>query len=130
MEKKFRIQIPSDCPQIDLCEIFLPKGKDNFDTGWMVTKLVPNAFINKQIIVSVAMNKPSIQISATMDSTKKPLRIAILLGKMKPIDRKIYETFNFKHNEKAELVVHWNDWEIKKAEWNGVKLKIFKTTQI
>jgi len=129
MEKKFRIQIPSSCPQINLCEVFLSEGKDIFESGWMVTKLIPNAFMNRQIIVSSAINKPNIQISATMDSTKKPFRIAVLLGKIEPIDRKIYQVFSFKHNEEAELVIYWNDWEIQKAEWNGVRLKTFKTTR-
>ncbi|MBL7150857.1 hypothetical protein ISS86_02920 [Candidatus Microgenomates bacterium] len=129
MAKGFRIQIPSSSPEIDLCEVYLAKGKDNFDSGWLVTKLIPNAFINRQIIISAAINKPNIQISATMDSTKKPFRIAILLGKIEPIDRKIYQVFNFKYNEEGELAVYWNNWEIQKAEWNGVRLKTFKTTK-
>lgn len=127
MAKGFRIQIPSSCPEIDLCEIYLPKGKDCFDTGWMVTKLIPNAFTKNKVIASAAVNPPNIQITATMDPTKAPLRIAVLLGKTEPMDRKIFEVAHFKPKEKAELVVYWRDWKIQKAEWNGIELRNFKT---
>lgn len=126
MAKEFRIQIPSSCPEIDLCEVLLPKGKDQFDTGWMVTRLISNAFADNKIIVSAAVNPPNIQINATMDSTKTPLRVAVLLGKTEPLDRKIFEVTHFKSKEKVELVVYWSDWKIQKAEWNGIELIHFK----
>ena len=52
MIKNSRTQIPSSCPEIKLCEICLPKGANIFDSGWMVTKFIPNAFQNKKVIVS------------------------------------------------------------------------------
>lgn len=123
MNKPFRIEIKSNSPEVSLCEVFLSNGSSNFETGWMNTEFIPNILNSGKIVASAAINIPNIQVTATLDPTKQKPRVAVLLGKIDPMDRKIVEIEDISNsNDKSSLAVFWKDWKITEVRWNDNKL--------
>lgn len=132
--KPFRIQIRSSSPEINFAEVFLPKGDGNYDTGWYVIKLNPEAFIGEKVVMS-GVPKSDFQITAAIDFRKSQRRIVFAIGKTEPTSHlvvKLPKTID--SSGKNEIVVYWKNWKFEKAEWNNELLEeitdsvIFTTT--
>jgi len=120
MSSIFGITISSSSPEIVACQVFLPRGPTAFQSGWMVTRFIPGILKTNKIVVSAAINPPNIQVSATLDTIRDKPRIAVLIGRVDPSDRKVVEIS--REQEGDELTIYWNDWKIGDIEWSGKKL--------
>lgn len=126
--KPFRVQAQSSSPKISSAEVFLPKGKGEYETGWFVSTLSPKAFEGEKIVIS-AFPRQDFQIAATLDFRQKKRRIVFLLGKLEPFSRLVV-SMPAKINPEKEnkVVVYWSGWKLEKAEWNGEELAKIKDT--
>jgi len=127
-KKPFRIQIPSSAPEIKSAEVFLPKGEGNYKDGWFVTILSEKAFEGEKLVLS-SFPKPNFQIAATFDFRPKRKRIAFLVGKTQPISKLIVKIpDNVDSMKDDKVVVYWDNWLLKRAEWDGNALEVIKGT--
>jgi hypothetical protein len=121
LNKPFSISLPKGAPETGSCEIFLPKGRSNFETGWIVMEFKPEALDQGKVIGNGAVNMPNIQITATLDSTGPKTKLNVLLGNENPLDQKNI-VLDKKNDQMHNLQINWENWKITNVEWDNEKV--------